>query len=101
MIRVRMFVRKKDKLQVNAPETIVLAPHKLIMFWKILKQREGFTLLELIIVFSVIAIVSTVGVASFVNYNKAQSLNTSYLDLVNSLNTARSYSVSQIKVGGV
>ena len=61
------------------------------------KSGAGFTLLEIIVVFSVIAIVATVGVAAFVNYSKTQSLQTSYLDLKSTLATAKSYSLSQIK----
>jgi prepilin-type N-terminal cleavage/methylation domain-containing protein len=70
------------------------------MFSKIHKKLltvNGFTLLELIIVFSVIAMVSTVGIAAFVNYSRTQALQTSYLDLLNTLNVAKSYSISQIK----
>lgn len=60
-------------------------------------MNKGFTLIEIIVVFSVIAIVATVGVAAFVNYSKTQSLQTSYLDLKSTLSTAKSYSLSQIK----
>lgn len=61
------------------------------------KLSKGFTLLEIIVVFSVISIVATVGVAAFVNYSKTQSLQVSYLDLKNTLATAKSYSISQVK----
>ena len=60
-------------------------------------SQKGFTLLELIIVFTVIAILSTVGLASFVNYSKTQALQQSYNDLLNTLNTAKSDAFSQIK----
>lgn len=61
------------------------------------KFSNGFTLLELIIVFSVIAIISTVGIAAFVNYSKQQTLQASYLDILSVLNAAKSYSISQTK----
>lgn len=61
------------------------------------KLSKGFTLLELIVVFSIMAIIATVGIAAFVNYSKTQSLSTSYLDLKSTLTTAKSYSLSQIK----
>jgi prepilin-type N-terminal cleavage/methylation domain-containing protein len=45
--------------------------HKWSNYWKLrLASRAGFTLLEIIVVFSVMAIVATVGVAAFVNYSK-------------------------------
>lgn len=64
---------------------------------KNIKYQIGFTLLEIIVVFSVISIVATVGVAAFVNYSKTQSLQVSYLDLKSTFVTAKSYSISQIK----
>ncbi len=70
------------------------------MFSKILrsfKNSAGFTLLEIIVVFSVIAIIATVGIAAFVNYSKIQTLQTAYLDLKNTLSIAKSYSQSQLK----
>ena len=58
---------------------------------------RGFTLIELIVVFSVIAILSTVGVASFVSYSKAQTLQQARNDFVTILNTAKSRSSAQVK----
>ena len=58
---------------------------------------EGFTLIELIVVFSVIAILSTVGVASFVTYSRNQTLQQATNDLVTVLNTAKAKSTSQVK----
>ena len=67
---------------------------------RLLKNDPGFTLLELVVVFSVIAIISTIGVVSFTNYNKTQELNGAVSDVVNFLNTAKSNSLSQIKTAG-
>ncbi len=57
----------------------------------------GFTLLELIIVFTVIAILSTTGIASFVNYSRAQSLQSAAVKLASTLNLAKSSASSQVK----
>ena len=58
---------------------------------------KGFTLIELIVVFSVIAIISTIGVAAFVGYSKTQTLNQAAYDLSTTLNTAKSKASSQVK----
>lgn len=63
----------------------------------IFKQNKGFTLIELIVVFSVIAIISTTGVASFVSYSRSQTLQQVTNDFVTVLNTAKGRSISQIK----
>jgi prepilin-type N-terminal cleavage/methylation domain-containing protein len=62
-----------------------------------LKLQSGFTLIELIVVFTVIGILSTVGTVSLVNYSRSQVLNQSATDLVQALNTAKSLSSSQQK----
>lgn len=69
----------------------------MIVFSKKNLSQKGFTLLELIVVFTVIAILSTVGLASFVSYSRTQTLQQSYNDLINDLNTAKSNSFSQVK----
>ena len=61
------------------------------------KPELGYTILELIVVFAIIAILSTIAIAAFVNYGKAQSLQTSASELTSMLNLARSRSLSQIK----
>lgn len=60
-------------------------------------NNRGFTLIELIVVFSVIAILSTIGVVSFVSYSRIQTLQQATNDFVNVLNTAKARSISQIK----
>ena len=62
-----------------------------------LKFQSGFTLIELIVVFTVIAILSTIGTISFVSYSRTQTLNQTTNDLVQTLNTAKSLSASQLK----
>jgi prepilin-type N-terminal cleavage/methylation domain-containing protein len=60
-------------------------------------NNKGFTLLELIIVFTVISILSSIGIASFVSYSKAQSLQSAASDLALTLNSAKSRANSQVK----
>lgn len=61
-------------------------------------MRElGFTILELIVVFAIIAILSTVGIAAFVSYGRTQTLQTSVSEVSVLLNLAKSRSLSQIK----
>lgn len=63
-----------------------------------LKSRSnGFTMIELIVVFSVMAVLSTVGIASFASFSRAQVLQQAANDLVNVLNTAKTRAASQIK----
>lgn len=60
-------------------------------------NNRGFTLLELIIVFTVIAILSSAGIASFVSYSRSQSLQSAASDLATTLNSAKSRANSQVK----
>lgn len=59
--------------------------------------RNGFTLIELIVVVSILVILSTLGIAAFVNYSRMQSLNTAASDVAVMLQTARSRAQSQVK----
>jgi len=63
-----------------------------------LKSQKGFTLIELIVVFTVMAILSTVGTISFVSYSRVQTLTQTTNDLVQTLNTAKSLSGAQLKI---
>lgn len=58
-------------------------------------NTQGFTLIELIVVFSVMAVLSTVGIASFVSYTNSQKLRNAVLDIKTSLQNARSQALSQ------
>ena len=62
-----------------------------------LSISSGFTLIELIIVFTVISILSTIGIASFVDYSRSQSLQSAASDLASTLNSAKSRATSQVK----
>lgn len=61
------------------------------------KSQKGFTLIETIVVFAVISILSTIAVASFVDYNKTQNVQTAYSELSATLALARSRALSQVK----
>lgn len=62
-----------------------------------IKNQAGFTVIELIVVFSIIAILSVIGVASFVSYSRVQILESASQDLLSTLLTAKSRAISQVK----
>jgi prepilin-type N-terminal cleavage/methylation domain-containing protein len=57
---------------------------------------KGFTLVELIVVFSVIGILTSLGLASYSSYNGKQTVQSAATDVVTMLNTAKSQSLSQV-----
>lgn len=59
-------------------------------------MQKGFTLVELIIVFSIMAILAAGGFAGFVNYSRIQSVNTAGLEVVTMLNVAKSRAFTQV-----
>ncbi len=61
--------------------------------------RKGFTLIELMVVISITAVLGTLGIAGFTNYNQAQVLQTSSNEVVTMLNLAKSRAQSQVKIG--
>ncbi len=64
-----------------------------------LSSSEGFTLIELVIVFTIIIILSSVGLASFSSYSKQQALQTAAFDVETMINVAKSRTLSQVKPG--
>ncbi|MBI2030999.1 MAG: GspH/FimT family pseudopilin [Candidatus Levybacteria bacterium] len=60
-------------------------------------NTKGFTLIELTIIFSVIAILSVIGLSISIDYNRSQVLNAAYEELKTTLNTAKSRALSQNK----
>ena len=62
-------------------------------------RQKGFTLIELMIVISVTAVLGTLGIAGFVNYNRVQAVQSAANDLATILNLARSRALSQVKLG--
>lgn len=61
------------------------------------KKSLGFTLIEIVVVFAVLAILSTIGIASFVTYNQSQTLNVEEGELKSVFNLAKSRAISQTK----
>lgn len=61
----------------------------------------GFTLIEIIIVFTVLAILSVIGIASYTKYNQAQILNNEASNLGTAIKVARSMALSQVKGSSV
>ncbi len=78
---------KKAPARLSSPEGFIL--HKF--------NSAGFTLIELVVVFVVIAILATIGVAALVSYSRAQALNQATSDLYASINSAKSLSSSQVR----
>ncbi len=60
-------------------------------------DQRGFTLIEIIVVFTIIAILSVIGVAAFVSYSRVQTLETSASNLKSTLFLAKSRALSQVK----
>ncbi|OGH09979.1 MAG: hypothetical protein A2152_03435 [Candidatus Levybacteria bacterium RBG_16_35_6] len=60
-----------------------------------LRNQRGFTLVELIIVLTIIAILSSIGIASFVESSRNASLQTAQDKLVSMINVAKSRALSQ------
>lgn len=60
--------------------------------------QRGFTLIEIMVVISVTAVLGTMGIAGFSNYNQAQVLQTSTNEVVTMLNLAKSRAQSQVKL---
>jgi prepilin-type N-terminal cleavage/methylation domain-containing protein len=63
----------------------------------LLSSPKGFTLIELVVVFVVIAILATIGVAALVTYSRTQTLNQATNDLYAAINSAKSLSSSQVR----
>lgn len=60
-------------------------------------RHHGFTLVELLVVFSIIGLLSVLGVAGFVDYSRAQAVAAASLEFATMLQTARSRAQSQVK----
>ena len=43
--------------------------------------RNGFTLIEMVVAFSILAVLSTIGIAAFVNYSRSQAMQQATNDL--------------------
>lgn len=56
----------------------------------------GFTIIELLVVFTFIGILTSLGIASYSSYTSSQSVQTAATNFVNLLHTAQSRSLSQV-----
>ncbi len=59
--------------------------------------QKGFTMIEMIVVFGIMAVLSTIAVAAFVNYNRTQILQVAVSDVSSVLGLAKSRAISQAK----
>lgn len=60
-------------------------------------SSRGFTLIELITAITIMAMLSTVGIASFVNYSRSQQVFTATQNVVTTLQLAKANASSQVK----
>lgn len=62
--------------------------------------EKGFTLVELILVFTIFFITTTVGMIAFSKYTTSQALDSSAADVATFLQTTKTYAASQSMLGG-
>lgn len=67
------------------------------MKWNNNRLSNGFTLIEMIIVITLMFTLTMTGIVGFVGYHRAQTLQSAALDLSTMLATAKSYAQSQVK----
>lgn len=60
-------------------------------------SQKGFTFIELLVVISIIAILSTIGIASFVDYSRVQTMSNAVQDVTTMLQNAKASAESQLK----
>ena len=67
------------------------------LFSKKYNQKFGFTLLELLVVFSVVGVLAGSGFASFVSYSKKQVLDQQAADIKTGIDQAKFSAISRVK----
>lgn len=71
---------------------------KIINSWNLEKPlNSGFTLIEILVVFTVVAILAGIGIASFVSYSRSEELNQSASNIRLLVNEAKFNSLSVVK----
>src|SRR5258708_38797658 len=70
---------------------------RLSLFTSSRHNPKGFTIIEVLVVFSLIAIVTSLSIAGFSSYGKVQTFEQSSADVSTVLVVARSRSLSQVK----
>lgn len=65
--------------------------------WLRIKNSHGFTMMELIVVFSVMGILTAISIVSYSSYSNTQSFQSASADVISMLQTAKSRSLSQVK----
>ncbi len=65
-----------------------------------IKNKKGFTLIEIIIVTLMIAVMATIALNSYVNSTKTFSFLSSYNSIITNLRNARSYAINDKQVQG-
>src|SRR5258708_37050931 len=63
-----------------------------------MNASKGFTLIELIVVFSIMAILAVAGLAAFVDFSRQQTINTVAQDVKTMVFSARSRAASQVSL---
>ncbi len=58
---------------------------------------KAFTLIEIILVFAIIGIITTIGIGSFSSYNSSQVFGSGVSEVASLLRIARSRAISQVK----
>lgn len=86
---------REQKLKHNGNAIRELKKRIGVVNW--IKSGAGFTLIELVVAFSIIAVLSTIGVAAFLDYSRSQTLQQATNDLITTINAAKSKAIAQIK----
>lgn len=71
-----------------------------ILLFRFFKHKRGYTLVELLVVTSIIIVLSSVGLASYLNFNRSQILNQAARKIVQDLRLAQSMAENNQKPPG-